>query len=134
VDATLALDPNNTEALSMPMGYYYQAPGIIGGDKTQAGTEQPPEPGKEPVPEHYLERRDGEQEVGPRGNKAGLVGRDAPLLRHMSSINLKIIERLERCTKDCAQPGRSSWTQSSRPGPAPQRPQTANQSIASLEL
>jgi hypothetical protein len=38
VDATLALDPNNTEALSMPMGYYYQAPGIIGGDKTQART------------------------------------------------------------------------------------------------
>ncbi|MGD1074331.1 MAG: tetratricopeptide repeat protein, partial [Bryobacteraceae bacterium] len=36
VDATLALDPNNTEALSMLMGYYYQAPGIIGGDKTQA--------------------------------------------------------------------------------------------------
>jgi tetratricopeptide (TPR) repeat protein len=36
VDATLALDPNNTEALSMLMGYYWQAPGVIGGDKTQA--------------------------------------------------------------------------------------------------
>jgi len=36
VEATLALDPNNTEALSMLMGYYWMAPGIMGGDKAQA--------------------------------------------------------------------------------------------------
>jgi len=36
VDATLALDPNNVEALNYLMLYYLQAPSIIGGDKAKA--------------------------------------------------------------------------------------------------
>ncbi|MBZ5586073.1 MAG: tetratricopeptide repeat protein [Acidobacteriia bacterium] len=36
VDATLALDPNNAEALSMLMGFYVMAPGVMGGDKVKA--------------------------------------------------------------------------------------------------
>jgi len=38
VDETLALDPNNPEALSMLMGFYVMAPGVMGGDKAKAQT------------------------------------------------------------------------------------------------
>lgn len=36
IDATLALDPNNVDALGPLMEYYLQAPSIMGGDKTLA--------------------------------------------------------------------------------------------------
>jgi tetratricopeptide (TPR) repeat protein len=36
IDAAIALDPNNVDALLLLMEYYLQAPSIIGGDKTKA--------------------------------------------------------------------------------------------------
>ena len=36
LDAALALDPKNAEALNYLMLYYYEAPGIVGGDKRKA--------------------------------------------------------------------------------------------------
>lgn len=36
VDATVALDPNNIEALHDRVAYYFMAPGVIGGDKNKA--------------------------------------------------------------------------------------------------
>jgi tetratricopeptide (TPR) repeat protein len=36
VDLALSLDPRNVDALSDVMGFYWMAPGIVGGDKTKA--------------------------------------------------------------------------------------------------
>src|SRR5271157_1053881 len=36
IDAALALDPRNVEALDNLIGYYFMAPAIIGGDKAKA--------------------------------------------------------------------------------------------------